>query len=92
MLRSVGNAVVLEILDAVVVTHEPGVGVPVGGVDLQRPPRRELDGRFGPDAARAARIGHHAARGRPLGKYRELLVADVDPEHREIAPHGAVHA
>ena len=92
MLRGVGDTVVLEILDAVVVTHETGVGVSVGRVDLQRPPRRELQGRFGSDAARAARVGHHPARALSLREDRELLVADINVKYREIAPHGAVHA
>ena len=43
-------------------------------------------------AARAAGIGHHAARALSLREDRELLVADINVKYREIAPHGAFHA
>ena len=101
MLRGVRDAIVLVadahggagvVFHGGLVLHEPGVGVAVGQVDVQLPPRRNLQCRFGPEAARASCVGHHAARGLPLGKDRDLLVADVDVEQREIAPHGAVHA
>ena len=51
-----------------------------------------MQGRFGSDAARAACVGHHPARGLSRREDRELLVADINVEYREIAPHGAVHA